>query len=198
MGNWDLIKRFRGKFRKIKSFDSHIPSAEPDEIIKIVKNQQKLPELAIKSQHSQACSLKTHESLARYLVKQDLVHLDAKTGTFLIDNLNKKRHAVVLNEMSCSCSSNKMCVHILAARFAARDNVPKLKKPTFTLSKLCKMKKGRKKKGRKGPLSKSEITINPAPDSITKSISKYEKELLMTEDDLLDNIEKMETSENDN
>ena len=81
--------------------------------------------LAIKSQHPASHSFKTHESLAKYLANQNLVNFYAKTGTFLEDTLNRKRHANVLNELSCSCSSKNVCVHIQAARFAKETISPK-------------------------------------------------------------------------
>ena len=53
------------------------------------------------------------------------------------------------------------------------------------------MKKGKKRKGRKGTLSKSEIDIEPAPDSILNNL-KYEKELEMDDDDLFNSIDGFE------
>ena len=158
LGNWHIIEKYRGKIKKFKSFDSPVSSADPDEIIQLIKNQQKLQGLAEKDQHSKAKSLKTQESLAKYLVKQNLVTLDARSGTFLVDTLNRKRHAVVLNELSCSCSSNKICVHIMAAKFAARDCLPKVNKPVFSLTKLCKMKTKKKKKGKKARFQSRKLT----------------------------------------
>ena len=58
------------------------------------------------------------------------------------------------------------------------------------------MKKGKQKKGRKGPLSKSEITINPAPDLIINSSLNYENELLMNENEILDNIDNNNNNNN--
>ena len=148
-GNWHLIEKYKGKIKNIKSCDSSISSAEPNKIFQLIKNQQKLQGLATRNEYLITKSFKTQESLAKYLVKENLVNLDAKTGTFLVDNLNKKRHAVVLNELSCSCSYNKICVHIMVAKFAVRDSLPKIKKAHFLIIKTVQNEKRKKEKGKK-------------------------------------------------
>ena len=52
------------------------------------------------------------------------------------------------------------------------------KKAHFLTIKTEHDEKRKKIKGRKGPLSKSEIDIYPAPDSVLNSRLKHEKDLI--------------------
>ena len=131
IGDWVVKVMHKSKIIAKETPTLAIGSNSPEEIVKIVKNKQKLVKVSkkgIKSWHT------TKERMAKFLVNDGRVHLDCKTGTFLVDGFNKKRQAVLLNPPSCSCSVDKCCIHILAARMSIRQDTPVPKKPSFTLS----------------------------------------------------------------
>jgi len=109
----------------------------------------------------------TKLNLARTLVNENRVKLDSETGVFIVHGLTGKANAVKLKPNMCSCGDNSHeCIHLLACRLATRmEELPDVKKIDVPLSVLCKRRRAKKKSGKKGPLTKAEINIQPARDS---------------------------------
>jgi hypothetical protein len=101
------------------------------------------------------------------------VQLDTKSGTYLVDGFDGKRHAVLLDPPSCSCIMGNSCMHVASAMLSTRTTKPPLQRQNISLSQIIKKTRGRKKLGRKGPIAKSELNITCAPDSLQASSLMY-------------------------
>ena len=151
----------------------------PEKLLEYIKNKPELPQSTPKEW---PLHLKTKDNMARHLVMEDMVTLEAKTGVYIVNSYNNISHAVKLHPLTCSCRGDKNCVHILAALHASRvepNLVLKTRKPSYSLSNLSMKKRGKRKRGRKGPLTVGEMKITPAPDA----------ELHLSDDESLPDLE---------
>ena len=159
LGEWHLKQEFISE-RKMSTLTVSSAILSPKDIIKHLKDK-----LEKKSQHKIESFPRGKIALANLIVAKNMVHLHSPSRTFIVENLEGKSNAVNISPDSCSCVLGNKCVHILVAQIASQGKPVQIKKPSFSLSDLSRKIRGDKKSGKKGPLTKKEIEIIPAPDS---------------------------------
>ncbi|XP_047737331.1 uncharacterized protein LOC125178192 [Hyalella azteca] len=172
LGEWHLKEKHRDKAKKKKDLKFPLSIRDPSKIVDEIQSKKLTNFPKTKSPEN----LRTKEARAIHLADLGRVNLESKTGTFIVHGYNDVPNAVNLKKCLCSCKGGKNCVHILAASYAARIKAPNVTRPQFSLSDLSRKMHGKKKRGKKGPLTREEMDITPAPDSFLNTFNASQPE----------------------
>ena len=111
----------------------------------------------------------SQQSLARFIVENNLITLVPQQGAFIVNGQKGKYCVTLFPKETCQCVSTSTCYHILAAKMSIgleaiqKNRVVNLR----ALSKNSKKKIDKKSwaENNLGPVNDYEIEFEPAPDS---------------------------------
>ena len=109
----------------------------------------------------------SQQSLARFIVDNNLITLVPQQGAFIVHGRKGKYCVTLFPRETCQCESTSTCYHILAAKISIGLE-PVQKNRVVNLRALSKNSKKKidKKSGRKQPRANDYvIEFEPAPDS---------------------------------
>ena len=164
LGTYSLRPNFQDVTKLTLNQNVSKMAFDPEKIWKIVTDNE-VKRLSPSSYLAKRNTFITKKILAKKLVEEGKVHLHSISSTYIVIGWNGKKHAVGFKPRSCSCGSDKQCIHILAAEIASNGSACFENQPALPITKLLKEYKREKNSGIKGPLSKFETDVEPLPDS---------------------------------